>query len=36
MELVGSDLDELMARNKSNKFSAKTGLMIALQAIDRI
>ena len=36
MELVGQDLDDIMAKTKSNRFSLKTGLIIGLQAIDRI
>ena len=36
MELVGHDLDDLKAKTRSNHFSVKTGLMIGLQAIDRI
>ena len=36
MELVGNDLDEIMMKSKAGKFSPKTGLMIGLQAIDRI
>lgn len=36
MELVGHDLEEIMFRVKSHKFSIKTTLMIGLQLIDRI
>lgn len=36
MELIGYDLEEIMTRMKTKKFSLKTVLMIGLQVIDRI
>ena len=36
MELLGSDLEEIMYKMKGSKISSKSALMIGLQLIDRL